>query len=59
MIGDRPDSDGLLAEALGFEFALVLTGVTTSGDLPVQPPPDLVAEDLAGVVDALLGKTAG
>ncbi|MCY3950937.1 MAG: HAD-IIA family hydrolase [bacterium] len=54
VIGDRPDSDGLLAEALGFEFALVLTGVTTSEDLPVQPPPALVAEDLAAAVNALL-----
>ncbi|MCG8463896.1 MAG: HAD hydrolase-like protein, partial [Xanthomonadales bacterium] len=39
VIGDRPDSDGLLAEALGFEFALVLSGVTSSGDLPVHPRP--------------------
>lgn len=54
VIGDRPDSDGLLAEALGFEFALVLSGVTTPEDLPVQPPPALVAEDLAAAVDALL-----
>ncbi|MXV90672.1 MAG: HAD hydrolase-like protein, partial [Acidimicrobiia bacterium] len=54
VIGDRPDSDGLLAEALGFEFTLVLTGVTTAEDLPVQPVPALVAEDLAGAVDALL-----
>ena len=59
VIGDRPDSDGLLAEALGFEFALVLTGVTTPEDLPTQPLPALVAEDLAGVVDALVGETAG
>ena len=54
VIGDRPDSDGLLAEALGFDFALVLSGVTSPEELPVQPPPALVAADLAGVVDALL-----
>ena len=59
VIGDRPDSDGLLAEALGFDFALVLTGVTSHDDLPVSPTPALVAEDLAGVVDAVLGETAG
>ena len=59
VIGDRPDSDGLLAEALGFEFVLVLTGVTTAEDLPVQPVPALVAEDLAGAVDALLAEVAG
>lgn len=54
VIGDRPDSDGLLAEALGFDFALVLTGVTSHDDLPVSPTPAFVAEDLAGVVDAVL-----
>ena len=54
VIGDRPDSDGLLAEALGFDFALVLSGVTARGDLPVHPTPALVAADLAGVVDAVL-----
>ncbi len=54
VIGDRPDSDGLLAEALGFDFALVLSGVTSVDDLPVQPQPALVASDLAGVVDTLL-----
>ena len=54
VIGDRPDSDGLLAQALGFEFALVLSGVTSAEELPVQPEPAVVAADLAGVVDALL-----
>ncbi len=54
VIGDRPDSDGLLAEALGYDFALVLSGVTAPGDLPVHPEPALVAADLAGVVEALL-----
>ncbi len=59
VIGDRPDSDGLLAEALGFDFALVLTGVTTPDDLPTDPPPALVAADLGAVVDAVLGEAAG
>ena len=59
VIGDRPDSDGLLAEALGFEFALVLTGVTTHDDLPVSPEPALIADDLPGAVDALLAESAG
>ncbi len=59
VIGDRPDSDGLLAEALGFEFALVLSGVTAAQDMPVQPRPAFVAADVAGVVDALVGETAG
>ncbi len=55
VIGDRPDSDGLLATALGYDFALVLSGVTSEDDLPVHPAPALVATDLAGVVDAVLG----
>ena len=59
VIGDRPDSDGLLAEALGFGFALVLSGVTSPEELPVHPPPTVVAPDLAGVVDALLAEAAG
>ena len=51
VVGDRPDTDGLFARALGYEFALVLSGVTTADDLPVEPEPDHVADDLAGLVD--------
>ena len=50
VVGDRPSTDGRLARALGARFALVLTGVTGADDLPVEPAPDIVAEDLAGVV---------
>ncbi|GAC1319632.1 MAG: HAD-IIA family hydrolase [Acidimicrobiales bacterium] len=50
MVGDRPSTDGLLARGLGARFALVLSGVTTAADLPVEPAPDLVAPDLAGLV---------
>ena len=50
MVGDRPSTDGLLARGLGARFALVLSGVTTEADLPVDPEPDLVADDLAGLV---------
>lgn len=49
-VGDRPDTDGRFARALGFRWALVLSGVTGRSDLPVQPEPDLVADDLAGLV---------
>jgi HAD superfamily hydrolase (TIGR01450 family) len=51
MVGDRPSTDGLMARRLRIPFALVLTGVTTAGDLPVVPSPDLVAADLATLVD--------
>jgi 4-nitrophenyl phosphatase len=51
LVGDRPDTDGAFARALGYRFALVLTGVTSAADLPVQPEPTVVAPDLAAVVD--------
>jgi glycerol 3-phosphatase-2 len=54
MVGDRPDTDGRLARALGWRFGLVLSGVTTASDLPVEPTPDLVADDLDALVDQLL-----
>ena len=36
-VGDRPDTDGRFARALGFEWVLVLSGVTGADDLPVDP----------------------
>lgn len=54
MVGDRPDTDGRFARTLGWPFGLVLTGVTTAADLPVEPEPDLVAVDLAALVDQVL-----
>jgi 4-nitrophenyl phosphatase len=53
MIGDRPDTDGAFAVTLGWRFALVLSGVTSSPH-GVEPAPDLVAVDLATLVDQLL-----
>jgi 4-nitrophenyl phosphatase len=50
VVGDRPSTDGRLARALDARFALVLTGVTASTDLPVDPAPDIVGQDLASVV---------
>ncbi len=55
MVGDRPDSDGLFATALGYDFALVLSGVTTADDLPIEPTPAVVADDLASLVSTRLG----
>ncbi len=49
VVGDRPDSDGAFARALGFRFALVLTGVTGPDDA-TDPVPDVVAESLATLV---------
>jgi glycerol 3-phosphatase-2 len=54
MVGDRPDTDGEFALAVGAPFALVLSGSTSRADLPVQPEPAIVAEDLAEVVDRRL-----
>ncbi len=54
MVGDRPDTDGVFATMIHARFALVLSGVTTSADLPLDPAPDLVGADLATVTDQLL-----
>lgn len=52
MVGDRPDTDGRFGRALGYQFGLVLSGVTRREDLPVEPPPDFVASDLLHLVSA-------
>ena len=54
MVGDRPSTDGAFAKTLGYEFALVLSGVVAAADLPVDPAPDHVGADLATVVSDLL-----
>jgi 4-nitrophenyl phosphatase len=56
MVGDRPDTDGRFAVALGYRFGLVLSGVTTEADLPTDPPGDVVAPDLATLVAQVLGE---
>jgi 4-nitrophenyl phosphatase len=50
VVGDRPGTDGRLAENLGVRFALVLSGVTTRADLPTEVPTAFVADDLATLV---------
>lgn len=50
VVGDRPETDGRFGRALGFRFGLVLSGVTHRDDLPVEPAPDVVADDLAALV---------
>jgi len=54
MVGDRPDTDGRFARTLGWPFGLVLSGVTTAADLPVEPNPERIAESLASMVDGAL-----
>jgi glycerol-1-phosphatase len=56
VVGDRPSTDGAFAAALGWPFALVLSGVGGSvGGEPVpEPPPPFVATDLARLVPLLL-----
>jgi 4-nitrophenyl phosphatase len=58
-VGDRADTDGRFARALGYRFGLVLTGVTGVGGLPVDPSPDEVAPDLAALVDRISADWAG
>lgn len=53
VVGDRPSTDGRFAGALGYRFGLVLSGVTRAADLPVDPEPDWVADDLLRLVNAV------
>jgi 4-nitrophenyl phosphatase len=55
VVGDRPDTDGEFAQRIGAPFALVLSGVTGPGDLPVEPKPARVAANVGAVVDDTLG----
>jgi ribonucleotide monophosphatase NagD (HAD superfamily) len=54
MVGDRPSTDGAMADALGWPFGLVLSGVTASvappgGEAIPDPEPPFVAADLAAL----------
>ena len=49
VVGDRPDTDGRFARALGYEFALVLSGVTLHAD-GAEPTPDVIGADAFDVV---------
>jgi 4-nitrophenyl phosphatase len=62
VVGDRPSTDGALAAALDWPFALVLSGVTQrdarpGGEEIPDPPPPLVAADLAALVPRLVEAT--
>ena len=53
MVGDRPETDGLMASTLGCRYAHVESGVTAPGTR-VVPTPDLTEPDLAGVAKVLI-----
>ncbi|HMG25215.1 MAG TPA: HAD-IIA family hydrolase [Acidimicrobiia bacterium] len=62
VVGDRPSTDGALAAALDWPFALVLSGVTQrdarpGGEAIPAPPPPFVAADLAALVPQLVEAT--
>jgi glycerol 3-phosphatase-2 len=65
IVGDRPSTDGAFADALGWPFGLVLSGVTAKtpspgGEAIPDPPPPFVAADLASLAPVLVeAVTAG
>lgn len=58
VVGDRADTDGLFARLVGSPFGLVLSGVTGPSDLPVDPEPDIVSDNLASLVHRYLARYA-
>lgn len=54
LVGDRPSTDGKMAALLDVKFALVMTGVTDEDEVPDDPPPAHVADDLQSLVSELL-----
>ncbi len=58
MVGDRPSTDGRLAEELGWPYAMVLSGIgghDPSEPIPDNPPPRWVGATLADLADELIG----
>ncbi|HXY94105.1 MAG TPA: HAD-IIA family hydrolase [Acidimicrobiia bacterium] len=59
MVGDRPSTDGAMADALGWPFALVLSGVTQAvappgGESIPSPRPPYVAADVGELAPQLI-----
>jgi HAD superfamily hydrolase (TIGR01450 family) len=59
VVGDRPSTDGALADALGWPFALVLSGVTAAvappgGEAIPDPTPPFVDADLGALAPTLV-----
>jgi glycerol-1-phosphatase len=63
VVGDRPSTDGAFAAALGWPFALVLSGVTRDdaapgGERVPEPRPPFVADDLGALAPDLIAALA-
>lgn len=58
MVGDRPSTDGALATALGWPFALVVSEATVSSDEPADHGAAWVGASLAELVDPLVAALA-
>lgn len=58
MVGDRPSTDGALADALGWPFALVVSEATVSPDEPADHSAARVGSSLAELVEPLLADFA-
>jgi 4-nitrophenyl phosphatase len=56
MAGDRPSTDGALAAALGWPFALVVSAATRSGDEPADHDADFVGPSLAALADGIIAR---
>jgi ribonucleotide monophosphatase NagD (HAD superfamily) len=56
--GDRPSTDGALAAALGWPFALVVSSATLSGDEPEHNEAAFVGPSLAALADKIIGALA-
>jgi 4-nitrophenyl phosphatase len=64
VVGDRPSTDGALATAIGWPFALVLSGVTAAvappgGEAIPDPAPPFVAADLGALAPVLIASLTG
>jgi glycerol 3-phosphatase-2 len=58
MAGDRPSTDGALAEALGWPFALVVSSATLSGDESADHDAAFVGPSLASLADKIIDALA-
>jgi HAD superfamily hydrolase (TIGR01450 family) len=60
LVGDRLETDMMMARRLGMDFALVLTGATTADEVAMAPSqPDYVLESLLEILPAAVSHPAG